>query len=48
MIYAVWWKKNEHPGMGIHCAGNLAGSFGMLAVILVWVNRDGLQGGWSP
>ena len=34
LIYAVWWKKNIYLGMIVHCAGNLVGSIGMLALVL--------------
>jgi len=34
MVYAGWWKKNIYLGMIVHCAGNLFGAIGMLALIL--------------
>jgi membrane protease YdiL (CAAX protease family) len=32
LVYAVWWKRNIYLGMVVHCAGNLAGAIGMLAL----------------
>ena len=34
MVYAVWWKKNIYLGMIVHCAGNMCGVIGMLALVL--------------
>jgi len=34
MVYSVWWKRNIHLGMIVHCAGNMVGSIGMLVMVL--------------
>jgi membrane protease YdiL (CAAX protease family) len=34
LVYTVWWKRNIYVGMIVHCAGNLAGSIGMLVLVL--------------
>jgi membrane protease YdiL (CAAX protease family) len=34
MVYAGWWKRNIYLGMIVHCAGNMFGAIGMLALIL--------------
>lgn len=34
MVYAVWWKKNIHLGIIVHCAVMIISALGMLAPML--------------
>ena len=34
MVYVVWWKRNIRIGIILHCAGNAAGLFALLAQMM--------------